>query len=811
MTYIPKASEIQAEAGTSNNVLLTPLRAAQSPVSTAQHVAIRQKQNIVHRSKGDLAVIKMHDGVVSGGITINETDDSIVFDGEVGTKLSLGFPEYLRATVGRDIEIMVRFRSTSVADGMVFAMRRAAVSTEKGYSLNLRGNGRLRVFIGDTVNHIDVSTVGANNQFNDGNFQTVFFNINRTNSTLNVVDALGTVLYSGDITTIGDADTSAIATAPFTFAVARDGDSGAKAIEISTLRAWDRILTTAERLAEVASVGTSVTIDGLMGQYSGKDFEGTAALPTKVLDKGYNIIALPKGGNGQVLTVDDTEEEGVRWGSAGYPTITVAQDGTGDYNGSTFATVITALEAVKTAGGGEVFVKRGTYTVGDLSGLGENAVLHDFSGGENITLRGEGFSTIFDASTRRISAPTGKGIFRISSGKNIVVRDIYFVGDQSDDIAENQQNKTPTFLSVVGCQDVWLQNLKFLDGLNAFVVSSASENINIDNIAVLNCEHAYMIQGDGTNNVNISNIIHRKFARDSRDGYVQTFGKYQNDIRNINTVNCIGVGQVREGMRVSGGNGLNFSNISMYHETDTEESQGLFHIRGGKNINIENVTGVNNKRMFMFYPFVSDIEDVNINNVGAHNVAEVCNFADLSEGTTVVRNITVSNVKGTFQDGDRYGVGIRYPLASNITFRDCKLFNVAGATAGRAVRIDVDTYDVNFFNCQFSGESADFQKAEGVEFGGAIENCRFTNNNIVGETGGFTNSNYKFKSFKGNWHGTDETTPSFYLDLADISTGTAAPATTPTKVGDTFIDTTNGNIYIAKGTASSADWVQVNN
>jgi parallel beta-helix repeat protein len=44
-----------------------------------------------------------------------------------------------------------------------------------------------------------------------------------------------------------------------------------------------------------------------------------------------------------------------------------------------------------------------------------------------------------------------------------------------------------------------------------------------------------------------------------------------------------------------------------------------------------------------------------------------------------------------------------------------------------------------------------------------------------------------------------------------ISTGTATPATTPTKVGDTFIDTTNGNIYIAKGTASSADWVQVNN
>jgi hypothetical protein len=44
-----------------------------------------------------------------------------------------------------------------------------------------------------------------------------------------------------------------------------------------------------------------------------------------------------------------------------------------------------------------------------------------------------------------------------------------------------------------------------------------------------------------------------------------------------------------------------------------------------------------------------------------------------------------------------------------------------------------------------------------------------------------------------------------------IVTGTAAPATTPTKVGDEFIDTTNKNIYKAVGTASSADWVQVNN
>jgi hypothetical protein len=43
-----------------------------------------------------------------------------------------------------------------------------------------------------------------------------------------------------------------------------------------------------------------------------------------------------------------------------------------------------------------------------------------------------------------------------------------------------------------------------------------------------------------------------------------------------------------------------------------------------------------------------------------------------------------------------------------------------------------------------------------------------------------------------------------------ISIGTAAPATTPSKVGNVFIDTTNKKIYFATGVGSSADWTIVN-
>lgn len=46
--------------------------------------------------------------------------------------------------------------------------------------------------------------------------------------------------------------------------------------------------------------------------------------------------------------------------------------------------------------------------------------------------------------------------------------------------------------------------------------------------------------------------------------------------------------------------------------------------------------------------------------------------------------------------------------------------------------------------------------------------------------------------------------------LPNISSGAGVPASTPSKIGDIFIDTTNDDAYIAVGTASSADWEKTN-
>jgi len=48
-------------------------------------------------------------------------------------------------------------------------------------------------------------------------------------------------------------------------------------------------------------------------------------------------------------------------------------------------------------------------------------------------------------------------------------------------------------------------------------------------------------------------------------------------------------------------------------------------------------------------------------------------------------------------------------------------------------------------------------------------------------------------------------------DVDHIFIGTGAPSTTPTGLGHHYVDTTTKNVYISAGTASSTDWIQVNN
>jgi hypothetical protein len=71
-----------------------------------------------------------------------------------------------------------------------------------------------------------------------------------------------------------------------------------------------------------------------------------------------------------------------------------------------------------------------------------------------------------------------------------------------------------------------------------------------------------------------------------------------------------------------------------------------------------------------------------------------------------------------------------------------------------------------------------------------------------------------------SWDDTKEALDDFLSDdwndmVTDLKTravsssGSGAPSSTPTNIGDIYVDTTNLKIYIATGTSSSADWKKV--
>lgn len=54
----------------------------------------------------------------------------------------------------------------------------------------------------------------------------------------------------------------------------------------------------------------------------------------------------------------------------------------------------------------------------------------------------------------------------------------------------------------------------------------------------------------------------------------------------------------------------------------------------------------------------------------------------------------------------------------------------------------------------------------------------------------------------GNFSGT--------TNIPFITSGAGAPGTTPDKIGDMYINTSNAKVYIATGTSSSNDWTILN-
>lgn len=110
--------------------------------------------------------------------------------------------------------------------------------------------------------------------------------------------------------------------------------------------------------------------------------------------------------------------------------------------------------------------------------------------------------------------------------------------------------------------------------------------------------------------------------------------------------------------------------------------------------------------------------------------------------------------------------------------------------------------------------AADVTDATNVAAAGAVMDGDFSTNGLMKRTGAGTYSvvtdnstnwdtAYGWGNHASGGYAAASTTPA-------ISSGAGAPASTPSKVGDIYIDTTNDDAYIAVGTASSGDWEKSN-
>ncbi|MGQ4834685.1 MAG: hypothetical protein ACP6IS_12440 [Candidatus Asgardarchaeia archaeon] len=82
----------------------------------------------------------------------------------------------------------------------------------------------------------------------------------------------------------------------------------------------------------------------------------------------------------------------------------------------------------------------------------------------------------------------------------------------------------------------------------------------------------------------------------------------------------------------------------------------------------------------------------------------------------------------------------------------------------------------------------------------------------LSNTGGLaadSNGKLRYLPFAGDWKFVQYSDTS-ERDFAKRLSGSGAPTSTPEKVGDIYVDTTNKKVYVATGTSSSTDWTLVN-
>jgi polygalacturonase len=193
-------------------------------------------------------------------------------------------------------------------------------------------------------------------------------------------------------------------------------------------------------------------------------------------------------------------------------TVTVAGDGSGDYNcdGSSDQVEINkALEYAAENPGTTVYLKGPfTYVIDDPILIGSNTVL---TGDSTVTIKLAPGLSIWGGSGSRISDEKAMIMIKGNSANNITIRNITIDGSQSDyypDIALG--TSCYNMATLIGCNGLTVQNITFQNGCNDAMLISESSNILIDSVTVNKCGHDGVYAYDVTDiTVKNCNFINR--------------------------------------------------------------------------------------------------------------------------------------------------------------------------------------------------------------------------------------------------------------------------------------------------------------
>lgn len=530
--------------------------------------------------------------------------------------------------------------------------------------------------------------------------------------------------------------------------------------------------------------------------------------------------------------------------------VSVAQDGSGDFNGADETPIQNAINSISSTGG-TILIKKGTYLISNSITLSSN-----------IKLIGEGFAT-------KLHGNAAVNVIEATDVSNIIIENILIDG------LDTSNSGIRIIYSSTGSDNIIINNVQSNQGLGYGIYAEYATNVLISNcicndnsqgvtegrgIYLTNCDDSTISSCICNDNKRYGIMLHTpnriKIIGCTANDNEGDRGIYSYEGSDVVIDGCTANSNNFSGITMAGKNGIVSNCISKANTLD-----GILVRKDSGSALINNITIIGNDvsdNLRYGIHIDQNIYDFNVtkncvNNNGdvAIRVSNTCargfvdgNICAENGGhavhlTTDVDNVIVNNNYGYHSTGVSGMWVVRIGdstcennvIGQNYNFGYINFVYDAGTTTTYGISVEtitatknttfgvtnVDSDHIMYFG---AGGSFRFGRSTGeyIETTQDASNINFFSTgkpfNIgSSDTQAFnlkTNNNTRLQILSD---GTLNFAGNSIINAPNISTinyAAGVPSNTPDKIGRIYVDTTAGNIYISKGTTSSADWVQVN-